>query len=76
MTHNVGTIERGSRLALGIVLLSSAIFHVLTGTPAAFAYFFGGIALVTGLIGYCPVWSACGISTCAAKELKVAGSKQ
>lgn len=28
----------------------------------------GGIALVTGLIGYCPAWTLLGINTCPAKQ--------
>jgi len=70
MTHNVGGTERGIRVAIGVLLLGSAFFHVLTGVLGIVAYVLGGIALLTGLAGYCPAWTVCGINTCGVKEAK------
>ena len=64
MTSNVGTIDRAIRLVLGIVLIALGITHVLSGGPAIAAYCVGGIALLTGAIGYCPAWTLFGINTC------------
>lgn len=64
MTKNVGAMERGIRLLIGVVLLGLAFFHVVNGTPAIVAYVVGGIALLTGLVQYCPAWSIFGINTC------------
>jgi hypothetical protein len=74
MPHNVGGVERGIRIVVGLILLGIALFHVVSGVPAIIAYVIGGIALVTALIGYCPAWSVFGINTCGAKEAK-AGTK-
>ena len=75
MSHNVGGVERGIRIAIGLVLLGVAFTHVLTGTIAIVAYVVGGVALLTGLVGYCPAWTVFGINTCGMKEAK-AGARR
>ncbi len=64
MTKNVGGVERGIRLVIGIALLALAFLHVVTGTMAILAYIVGAVALITGLIRYCPAWTIFGINTC------------
>jgi uncharacterized membrane protein HdeD (DUF308 family) len=64
MTKNVGGMERGVRLLVGVSLLGLAFFHVLSGTVAIVAYVVGTVALMTGLVQYCPAWSIFGINTC------------
>jgi hypothetical protein len=66
MTKNVGAMERGVRLLIGAVLLGLAFFHAVNGTAAIVAYVLGAVALVTGLVQYCPAWSIFGINTCHA----------
>jgi hypothetical protein len=73
MSCNVGGIDRAVRIILGAALLCVAFLHVATGTWAIVFYVVGGIALVTGLVGYCPAWSLFGINTCAAKQAKAGG---
>jgi len=65
MPKNVGGMERAIRLVVGITLLVLAFLHVVTGTLAIAAYVIGAIALVTGLIRFCPLWSVFGINTCS-----------
>ncbi|HEV2305678.1 MAG TPA: DUF2892 domain-containing protein [Candidatus Acidoferrales bacterium] len=74
MCRNVGGIERGIRLLVGLVLLGIAFFHILTGALAIAAYVVDGIALVTGVVGFCPAWAICGINTRAARNARLAGS--
>lgn len=64
MAGNVGGLDRGIRLILGVVLIVLGATHVLTGIAAIVAYVVGAIALVTGLARYCPAWSIFGINTC------------
>ena len=64
MTKNVGGVERGIRLVIGLALLALAFLHVVTGTIAILAYIVGAVALITGLIRYCPAWTIFGINTC------------
>ena len=67
MTCNVGRTERGIRIGIGIAVIAAG---ALAGLPEAgryAAYAVGGIALVTGAIGYCPAWTLLGIITCPTK---------
>ena len=59
-------------MIIGIALLALAFFHVVSGTMAMAAYALGAIALVTGLIRFCPLWTVFGVNTCATapKEAK------
>lgn len=75
MSCNVGGFERVVRILLGVALLGVAFFHVLIGALAILAYVLGGIALVTGLVGFCPAWGLFGINTCAMKNGKPAQEK-
>jgi len=68
MTSNVGTTDRIIRIVLGIMLIGLGLGHVVTGGLAIAAYVVGAIALVTGVIRYCPAWSVFGINTCPLKS--------
>ena len=68
MLNNVGGIDRGIRIFLGIGLLVLGFLHVVTGTLAIVAYIVGAIALITGLIRFCPAWSIFGINTRSAQH--------
>ncbi len=63
MPCNVGGVERAARIVLGIALLgtSTALF---SGTVAMIGYVVGGIALITGLVRFCPLSAVLGINTC------------
>ncbi len=65
MTSNVGATDRTVRIVLGIALVVLGLTHVVTGGAAIAAYVVGAIALVTGVVRYCPAWSIFGINTCA-----------
>lgn len=67
MTSNVGTIDRVIRIVLGIVLVALGLSHTVTGGLAVAAYVVGAVALVTGVVRYCPAWSVLGMTTCPLK---------
>ena len=54
MKQNVGRIDRWIRIVIGIVLLSLVVF--LSG-GIRWIGLIGLIPLVTGLVGYCPIYS-------------------
>lgn len=60
---NEGTVDRIVRVVLGLALLCSALGGVVTGTMATVALVVGAVALGTGLIGWCGVYSVLGVST-------------
>jgi hypothetical protein len=64
MTCNVGGIERPIRIVVGIGLLGVGAFAGLPVEATAVALVLGTVALVTGAIGYCPLWKLLGLNTC------------
>ena len=58
---NEGTTDRMLRIIFGLALLTLAL--VGPKTPWGFL---GVIPLLTGLVGFCPLYRVLGVSTCAA----------
>ena len=59
MQTNTGTLDRGLRIAAGIVLITLAA----TGTVGVWGWI-GVVPLATGLLGWCPAYTLFGIKTC------------
>jgi hypothetical protein len=62
---NEGGLDRGVRVALGLVLLT--LFFVGPKTPWGLL---GVIPLLTGALGSCPLYRLFGISTCPARSAR------
>ena len=62
MTRNEGNIDRIIRIALALV-----IFAVGLVTGSWFGLI-GIVPLATGLIGWCPLYSVFGLSTCPVRS--------
>ncbi len=60
---NVGTVDKVIRIILGLVLI--ALVFVGPQTPWGWI---GIVPLVTGLIGFCPLYSVLGMNTCGTKK--------
>jgi hypothetical protein len=63
MKANEGHLDRGLRVAAGLVLFGLAA----TGTVGLWGYI-GVVPLLTGAIGMCPLYSVLGINTCSVKR--------
>jgi hypothetical protein len=61
-------VERPIRIVVGIALLGIGAFAGLPPVGTGIALVVGTIALVTGAIGFCPVWTLLGISTCPTQK--------
>jgi hypothetical protein len=61
MKLNVGGIDKIVRIAAGIALLSLVV--LLEGS-IRWIGLVGIVPLVTGLVGFCPLYSILGINTC------------
>jgi len=64
MSKNVGGADQVIRMVLRVVLLALGFLHVVSGMWAIAAYVVGAVALVTGVVGFCPAWSVFGVNTC------------
>jgi len=66
MTANVGGFDRAIRVIVGAALLYLALFAQPNGYN--WIGWLGSIPLITAAIGYCPLYSLIGLSTCPAKR--------
>lgn len=63
MKVNEGTLDRTLRIVVGLGLLSIAF----VGPETPFGYI-GIVPLLTGLMGWCPLYTLLGINTCGMKK--------
>ena len=71
MNQNEGTIDRVIRVVLGLALLSLTVVG-----PHTWFGLIGIVPLLTGVVGFCPLYGALGLRTCpvapsASKPLSV-----
>ncbi len=59
---NESNVDRGVRVVLGIVLLIVG-FGVMGGTGGVIVGLIGLIPLITGLVGWCPIYRLLGMRT-------------
>lgn len=62
MKTNEGGVDRALRIVAGLALIALAG----TGTVGAWGYI-GVVPLLTGALGWCPLYTVLGISTCPAR---------
>ncbi len=62
--RNLGHHERIIRVGFGFTFLAVSGFSIFPGWGDLLLMGVGLIALLTGLIGYCPAWHAVGLNTC------------
>lgn len=63
MNRNEGAIDRGLRIIVGLALIGLSV----TGTIGAWGLI-GIVPLLTGAIGWCPLYTVLGINTCPARR--------
>jgi hypothetical protein len=63
MKTNEGAIDRVLRVIVGAGILSLAFI----GPQTPWAYL-GLVPLLTGLVGFCPLYAVLGINTCGARK--------
>lgn len=62
MSKNEGTLDRILRVIVGLGLLAM----VFVGPQTAWGWI-GLVPLLTGLVGYCPLYAVLGLKTCPLK---------
>jgi hypothetical protein len=65
MKMNEGNLDRTLRIVFGIFIFSLLFW----GPKSSWAYI-GIIPFITGVIGYCPLYSILGFNTCPLREKK------
>ena len=61
--RNLSTLDRTVRVVLGALMLAAGWTGVAGGIWRAGCEVFGWVPLVTGVIGWCPIYALLGFST-------------
>jgi hypothetical protein len=57
MKTNESMVDRGIRVVIGLALLALGFSGAVSGTPGIIFKILGFVPLLTGLIGFCPLYS-------------------
>lgn len=63
MSRNEGTLDRALRIVVGLALIALT----LNGTIGVWGWI-GVVPVLTGAIGWCPLYTVLGIKTCPMKN--------
>ena len=68
METNEATIERIFKIIFGPMLIYAGMAQIVTTSVLTYVIvLFGLIMLITGLIGYCPLYTVIGVNNCKDK---------
>lgn len=68
MKHNMGNIDRISRVIIAAIIAVLYFTNTITGTFGYVLLAVGGIFLLTSQVGSCPLYSLFWIKTCRVKK--------
>lgn len=68
MNSNVGLFDRAARVIIGLALIAFAIPLGFPQTGWNWLGWIGVVPVITGLLGYCPLYTVLGLSTCPLKR--------
>lgn len=68
MQMNMGQVDRGARLVVGVLLVAFALGLFGPNTGWNWIGWIGVVPIVTALIGSCPLYTVLGVSTCPVKR--------
>lgn len=64
MLKNEGAGERAIRVLAGFGMVGAGyLWNGLGDIAAVVAMVIGGVLILTGIVGYCPIWHTFGVST-------------
>ena len=68
MKKNMGNIDRGIRIGIAIVVSVLFFTNVISGIFAYIMLGLSGVFVLTSLVGFCPLYTLFGASTCPAEK--------
>jgi hypothetical protein len=67
MKKNLGSSDRVIRLVLAAIFVTLYFTNTITGIIGIIMLILAGVFVLTSFIGFCPLYSSFGISTCTKK---------
>jgi len=68
MKKNMGTLDRGIRIAIAVIFAVLFSTGIVTGTLGTILLVVGGIFIATSVVSFCPLYTLLGINTCSVKK--------
>jgi Protein of unknown function (DUF2892) len=68
MKKNVGSADKIIRLVIAAIFVALYFTNTITGTLGIILLVLAGVFSLTSAIGFCPLYSIVGISTCPVKR--------
>ncbi|GIV53838.1 MAG: membrane protein [Candidatus Kapaibacterium sp.] len=68
MNKNMGSLDRGIRTLVAVVVAILIAMGVLSGTWAWVLGIVAVVFLLTSLVSFCPIYALFGLSTCRVKQ--------
>lgn len=68
MKKNMGSLDKGVRIVLAIIVAALYYFNVISGTLAYVLMAVAIILLITSFINFCPLYRIFGINSCKIKN--------
>jgi hypothetical protein len=68
MKTNMGSLDRIIRILLAAVMSVLYFTSSVTGILGIVLFAVSGIFVITGLVGFCPLYTLVGFNTCASKK--------
>lgn len=68
MKKNMGTVDKSLRVLIAILIAVLYFTNVISGLVATILLIFSAIFILTSLVGFCPLYTLLGVSTCKTKE--------
>lgn len=65
MPKNMGSLDKGLRIVVAIVLAVLVYTGQITGTLAIVAGVVAAVFVLTSLVGFCPAYLPIGLNTCS-----------
>jgi hypothetical protein len=70
LSKNMGTLDRGLRGAVGVILAVLVYLGFITGTWAVVAGVVSVLLVLTSVVGFCPPYALFGWNTCGCTTAK------
>jgi hypothetical protein len=68
MKKNMGNIDKGIRILIAVVVAVLFFTNVISGVLAYVLLGLSGVFVLTSLLGFCPLYTLVGLSTCPVKQ--------
>jgi hypothetical protein len=68
MKKNMGNADRTIRILVAVAVAVLFYTNVISGTVAIVLMVLAGVFVLTGIVGFCPIYALLGLNTCPRKS--------